>query len=120
VRKIKQRVGWGAVVLAAGVVGTVGPAPSASARVGVPPIGPRSGNGAGVMCVVTALNTYLGTNLVNDGIYGPNVAAAVAEFQQRFGIRPDGIVGPTTGDHIWPIDKADGDASCYQVVPTTH
>ncbi|NLG85447.1 MAG: L,D-transpeptidase family protein [Firmicutes bacterium] len=31
-----------------------------------------------------------------DGIYGPQTAAAVQEFQRRHGLRPDGIVHPST------------------------
>lgn len=35
-----------------------------------------------------------------DGIYGPRTAAAVERFQERAGVKADGIVGPVTRSHL--------------------
>jgi len=35
-----------------------------------------------------------------DGIFGPNMQAAVAQFQRLFGLNPDGIIGPLTWSAI--------------------
>jgi Putative peptidoglycan binding domain len=46
--------------------------------------------------VQSALNRALGTKLIVDGRGGPATRAAVAQFQRRHNLNPDGIVGPTT------------------------
>jgi outer membrane protein OmpA-like peptidoglycan-associated protein len=49
-----------------------------------------------VRWVQSALNRTLGTKLVVDGSSGPATRAAVAKFQRRHQLNPNGIVGPAT------------------------
>jgi peptidoglycan hydrolase-like protein with peptidoglycan-binding domain len=46
--------------------------------------------------IVQGLLQAQGYRLTLDGIFGPNTAAAVREFQTQRGIGVDGIVGPHT------------------------
>jgi len=56
---------------------------------------------AGVVDLQQDLNR-LGADpqLAEDGIYGPNTAAAVRDFQESAGVTVDGIVGPETKDAL--------------------
>jgi peptidoglycan hydrolase-like protein with peptidoglycan-binding domain len=51
--------------------------------------------GPEVRIVQEALNTNGLANL-RDGVYGPFTEALVKKFQERQGLRPDGVVGPAT------------------------
>ena len=39
-------------------------------------------------------------NVIPDGIYGPQTAAAVRSFQRRQGLNPTGVADQTTHDHL--------------------
>jgi lysozyme family protein len=43
-----------------------------------------------------ALNHILGAGLTVDGLWGPSTEAQLVAFQQRVGLKPDGILGPKT------------------------
>lgn len=46
-----------------------------------------------------------GYNLVMDGVYGPRTARAVRFFQKDFGIRADGVAGPSTIRLLYQISQ---------------
>lgn len=58
----------------------------------------RSGmSGWDVEAAEIALNgAYFSANLVEDGIFGPKMEAAVKKLQGNLGVREDGIIGPQT------------------------
>ena len=46
---------------------------------------------------IQALLKKMGYNIdAVDGIFGPQMRDAVIEFQERFGLTPDGVIGPNT------------------------
>ncbi|MDW8808999.1 peptidoglycan-binding domain-containing protein [Streptomyces scabiei] len=53
------------------------------------------------------LNDHLpDLQLAVDGRFGPVTDGRVRQFQQRFAIVPDGIVGPQTWGHLTPSRKS--------------
>lgn len=55
----------------------------------------KGDKGAAVECLQLRLQ-YFGYSVVADGIFGPNTDAAVEKFQNRAGLKVDGIVGRNT------------------------
>ena len=53
-------------------------------------------NGESVRTLQQCLNSTISAALAIDGAFGPRTEAAVIAFQRRFGLVPDGIVGPIT------------------------
>lgn len=47
------------------------------------------------------MNACLGTSLTLDGNFGPNTEKAVMQFQSKYGLAADGIVGAKTKQMIW-------------------
>ena len=61
----------------------------------------RSGSrGDDVKQLQQFLNNTLGTSLKEDGIWGRNTHASVAQFQTEYNLKQDGIVGPNTRKFI--------------------
>ena len=90
----------------------------ASARPGVPFIGPGS-QGTGVRCVQEIINLEdPGTNLAVDGIDGAQTTNAVKLYQRQFGFTVDGVVGPQTGTQLLTFDS--DPFGCYNFVPSYH
>lgn len=77
----------------------VGAGAAAQARPGMPNLGLGS-VGPAVMCVQGALNHLANAGLQNDGIFGERTRTEVINWQNFFGLNPDGIVGPVTGESI--------------------
>jgi peptidoglycan hydrolase-like protein with peptidoglycan-binding domain/ubiquinone/menaquinone biosynthesis C-methylase UbiE len=50
----------------------------------------------------------LGTPIAVDGIFGPQTAGAVRNWQSYFGLTVDGVIGPETGDTLGQFDGAYG------------
>ncbi|MFJ9847670.1 peptidoglycan-binding protein [Kitasatospora sp. NPDC101155] len=74
--------------------------------------------GLGVKCVQMAVNSAGYDAGKVDGKWGNQTEAAVEAFQtHKFGYA-DGIVGPRTGDAMWPYVK-DYNGWCYSVLPTS-
>jgi murein L,D-transpeptidase YcbB/YkuD len=80
-----------------------------------------------VHCVQAALSRDAGKpQLQIDGCYGPETQQAVMDLQRFFGLTPDGIIGPKTGDALDTIVVLNDDpqqvngwkANCYPVIPT--
>ena len=46
-----------------------------------------------------------GYNLVQDGVYGPRTAETIKRFQTDFGVRADGVAGPTTIGLMYQLAK---------------
>ena len=60
----------------------------------------KAGNtGNSVRDLQTRLNN-IEANLGVDGVFGPKTVAAVKQFQSKFGLVADGIVGPKTWREI--------------------
>lgn len=103
-------------VLSAVALVLVGTA-QADARPGAPTLSVGS-TGHGVWCVQRILNRVYHWGLAEDAVYGAQTKDAVTTFQVRKGIAHDGIVGPVTGSYL--IDAVQGDAYCYQYLPTVN
>lgn len=59
-------------------------------------------SGKDVERIQNALNNAVGKKIVNvDGIYGPNTAAAVKDYQKRHKLGVDGKVGPETWNKMF-------------------
>lgn len=59
-------------------------------------------SGKDVERIQNALNNAVGKKIVNvDGIYGPNTAAAVKDYQKRHKLTVDGKVGPKTWNKMF-------------------
>jgi hypothetical protein len=59
----------------------------------------QGSTGQEVRNLQTGLNYHLSNSpprLVVDGIFGPKTRARLVQFQTRFGLKPDGVVGPIT------------------------
>jgi peptidoglycan hydrolase-like protein with peptidoglycan-binding domain len=118
-----------AVMAAAMSVGLVMPG-AASARPGAPLIFPGDGCPApsaspGIRCVQSVLNDFTGHPLAVDGCYGPASQRAVYDLQRFFGLNPDSVVGPLTGDVIdtilrlrAPEEIPGWEMVCWYLVPT--
>lgn len=63
------------------------------------------------------LNTVLGTNLAEDGVFGPGTEAAVRAFQQLKHLQVDGIAGPSTLSALEAAYKAKTGASANVDAP---
>jgi murein L,D-transpeptidase YcbB/YkuD len=85
--------------------------------------------GRGVWCVQEGMRRYAGFTGAVDGVYGPQTRQAVINLQAFFGLRPDGGVGPATGDAVRTMFYLDGPVSyidpklfwevnCQAYVPT--
>jgi peptidoglycan hydrolase-like protein with peptidoglycan-binding domain len=61
-----------------------------------PPILKSGARGSYVSDVQRSLNSKLGVNLKQDGIFGPKTKSAVKSLQRLYGLRNDGILGPKT------------------------
>ncbi|MEU1376769.1 peptidoglycan-binding domain-containing protein [Streptomyces triculaminicus] len=100
-KKYAARAGvvLGTVAMAAGA--TMG---SASAAEGVGYIGTDTTSGSGVWCVQHLANDVARkaghATVDEDGKWGPKTKAQVVWFQDRLGLKKDGIVGPETGDYL--------------------
>jgi N-acetyl-anhydromuramyl-L-alanine amidase AmpD len=51
----------------------------------------------------SSLNKALGLRMVVDGIMGPQTRSAIRSFQQRQGLRPDGLLGPLTERALFAV-----------------
>jgi peptidoglycan hydrolase-like protein with peptidoglycan-binding domain len=60
------------------------------------PLVVQGNTGERVVAIQYLLNQQIGAGLATDGIFGPATATAVRNFQARFHIGVDGIVGPVT------------------------
>ena len=58
--------------------------------------------GPSVQFLQLALRRSGNAALVTDGLFGPLTRSAVAEFQRKRGLSPDGIVGPYTHNALMP------------------
>jgi hypothetical protein len=86
-------------------------------------------SGPDVAALQTGLNQLLGTDLADDGAFGPKTADVVRQFQSSRGLGEDGIVGPATwqafdGDGATPSvpGKATDPADDFRIkgLPTDH
>lgn len=65
----------------------------------------RGSTGQAVTAVQVQLRYSYGYIIAVDGIFGPKTQAAAKAFQRRFGLRPDGIVGPLTWNAMIVNDR---------------
>ena len=70
-----------------------------------------------VTWVQRALNRVLGLRLAEDGVPGTQTRSAIRSFQQRNGLKPDGVVGPLTEQKLravsgLPVPGSGGQAAC--------
>ena len=65
----------------------------------------RGSTGQAVTAVQVQLRYSYGYIIAVDGIFGPKTQAAAKAFQRRFGLRPDGIVGPLTWNAMIVHDR---------------
>ncbi|MGN0152263.1 MAG: peptidoglycan-binding protein [Wujia sp.] len=66
----------------------------------------KGSSGSGVVWLQQMLNSLIGTNLVCDGKFGSATATAVKNFQGKYGLTVDGIVGANTRNKIIELDNA--------------
>src|SRR5207247_5576272 len=116
-----------AVLSAAGIAATVGPA---SAATGAPYV--RYGDsGRAAWCVQVGLDALDNPDLyvAEDGQFGAKTLAAVKELQRIYGLQVDGVVGPRTGQALWNAIRAEGgfwtsdlfySYNCFYYLPTTY
>ncbi|MFI9721482.1 peptidoglycan-binding protein [Streptomyces sp. NPDC052396] len=118
---MKKTLRRGSVAMGAMLLAAMASTTSASAAPGINPI--EIGDyGYGVRCVQAAVDYWGGTSrgvsVKVDGQFGNATENAVMEFQKDFGIAPDGVVGPQTGNYI--VGYAEHwDPRCTGVVPTS-
>jgi peptidoglycan hydrolase-like protein with peptidoglycan-binding domain len=63
--------------------------------------GAKASQNANVKAAQTALNACVsGSNLVVDGKFGPLTKGVFVSFQNSKNIKPDGIIGPVTAQHL--------------------
>ncbi|MEO0759339.1 MAG: peptidoglycan-binding protein [Cyanobacteria bacterium J06648_16] len=60
------------------------------------PVLRRGSQGSGVHAVQLMLKRLQFSELITDGVFGEQTERALKTMQQRFGLVPDGIVGPNT------------------------
>ncbi|MFF8413049.1 peptidoglycan-binding domain-containing protein [Streptomyces omiyaensis] len=85
-------------------------------------------NTHGVWCVQEIANNWYegwgpgSPRIAEDGIWGPRTKQALQQFQEAFGVKPDGVVGPQTGYRLLTSDPADPyqgrNGYCYGYLPT--
>jgi peptidoglycan hydrolase-like protein with peptidoglycan-binding domain len=131
--KATRRITAVAVAAAAAALLTLTTTGTAFAEVGAPSFG-EGAQGFNVFCAQTAMwDNSQGNSATPDGSFGPQTLASVLVYQDDFGLKADGEVGPKTGTAMWNtiafnIKYFGGDygtpwgvpiSHCYQVLPTT-
>jgi peptidoglycan hydrolase-like protein with peptidoglycan-binding domain len=56
---------------------------------------------------------------IQDSVFGPSVRDAVVAFQRRFGLTPDGIVGPVTWNRLYSVYRDTKNLEVPPYVPPT-
>ncbi|MFI6447960.1 peptidoglycan-binding protein [Kitasatospora sp. NPDC050543] len=113
-----------AVVLGAATLAIGGLSSTASAAEGASYVS-RGSSGAGAWCVQHLVNDVARkagrATIGEDSQFGPATQDQVKWFQDRLGLKPDGIVGPNTGNYLLYFgDQYYGGLSgyCFTYVPS--